>query len=195
MICVLAACMVLMPDLILASGSETSPPQELGAKAEENQVTPLSLLVAQARRHPSYQVFAHHVALPSIIGVENSKLRVGEKVEVDISRWDQLSEHQKQTLADQFEIPVGAVHKLLERFTNNALLNVEQAGQELRTNLIDYKYLQEKWAQYIPPTGEEKIKTDALQALRVGEIDKVWETYLALPRPQPPAGLQIVRDN
>ena len=181
----------LTPDMILGSGSATSPPPEQGTNVEQLQ----SPHVVQARQHPAYQVFAHHAQLPSITVVEKGTLLVGEEVKVDISRWDQLPGHQKRTLADQFDVPVSVVDKFLERFANNAQPNMERLGQELRTQVIDYKYLQEKWARYIPPAGKEKSKADAFQALQDGDIDKAWETYLALPRPGPPDGLRIVKDN
>ena len=70
-----------------------------------------------------------------------------------------------------------------------------QVAGKLRDTIIDYKYLLERWNQYHPPTGKEQVKTDALLALRAGDMDKAWELYVDLPRPQPPTGLRVVVGN
>jgi hypothetical protein len=62
---------------------------------------------------------------------------------------------------------------------------------KLRVTVIDYKYLLERWTQYLPPSGTEKVKADALLALQSGDIDKAWKMYVDLPRPEPPTGFRI----
>lgn len=194
-ICAYAGGMLLAFCIVLSGGPEACHSEEPGSKAEQCQPTTFSLLVANARLHHSYQVFARQLALPPITTPDKSTLRLGEKVSVDIGRRNPLSNRQRESLAGQFDVPVGVIDKTLDRLTNHTRLDAAQAAEEFRAAVIDYKYLEEKLARYVAPTGKEIIKTNALQALHIGEIDKGWETYLALPRPQPPSGLRIVRDN
>jgi hypothetical protein len=181
--------------MVLRGGSDGARAEEPGSKAEQCQTAEFSLMVAKARQHPSYQVFAHQLALPPIQAPDRSTLRLGEKVSVDIGGRAPLSKREKESLAGQFEVPVGVIDKILDRLTNNAVLDAGQAAEEFRAAMIDYKYLEERLARSVPTTGNEFIKTNALRALHLGEIGKGWETYLALPRPQPPSGLRSVRDN
>ena len=191
----IVAVVVLTQGLIFGGEGETPRPQAPKSQAAQTPSPSLSPLVPQARQHPSYQVFAHQFPLPSITVVDQATLDVGGKVKIDVSQSEQLSDQQKEALADRFEVPVGVVSKLLVRFSKQSPVDAAQVAQELRITVIDYKYLQERWRQYLPPIGKAEVKTNALQALQVGEIDKAWEMYVALPRPSAPTGLRIVSQN
>ena len=192
---IIATFVILTQGMILGSEGQTLPASDHGSQAAQTQSSSLSLLAAQGRQHPSYQVFAHQFPLPSITVVDQATLDVGGKVKIDVSQSEQLSDQQKEALADRFEVPIGVVSKLLVRFSKQSPVDAAQVAQELRITVIDYKYLQERWRQYLPPIGKAEVKTNALQALQVGEIDKAWEMYVALPRPSAPTGLRIVSQN
>jgi hypothetical protein len=160
-----------------------------------NQAAPLALLVGQARRYPSYQVFAGHLALPSIAVVDKTTLEVEGKVKIDVSRLDQLAQAQKETLGSQFDVPIGVVDKLLVSRQDQAPMDAAEVAAKLRAAVMDYKYLLEKWTRYRPPNGKEKVKADALLALAAGQLDEAWTLFLALPRPMPPTSVRIESHN
>jgi hypothetical protein len=188
----IVAVVILTQGLIFGGEGKTPRPQAPKGQAAQTQSSSLSSLVAQARQHPNYQVFAHQFALPSITVVGQSTLDVGSKVKIDVSQSEQLPDQQKEALASRFQVPVGVVSKLLVRCSKQSPGDAARVAQELRTIVTDYKYLHERWTRYRPPTGKEEVKTSALQALQDGEIDKAWEIYVALPRPSAPTGLRIV---
>ncbi len=86
---------------------------------------------------------------------------------------------------------MGVIDNLLESCSKQAPADAAEVAGKLRVMVIDYKYLLARWTQYHPPTGQEKVKTDALLALQGGDIDKAWKMYIALPRPDPPTGFRI----
>ena len=163
----------------------------IAGQATPNDGTSLSLLVGQARRHPSYQVFAGHIVLPSIAVVDKTTLEIDGKVKIDVSRLDQLAQPQKESLGSQFDVPIGVVDKLLVSRTDQAPMDAAQVAAKLCETVMDYKYLLEKWTRYRPPNGKEKVKADALLALAAGQLDKAWTMFLELPRPQPPTSVRV----
>jgi len=192
---VIATFVILTLGMIPTSKGQTLRLPDLGSQAAQTQPSSLSLLAAQGRQHPGYQVFAGHLALPSIAVVGETTLEVGGMTKFDVSRLDRLTLTQKETLAGQFEVTVGVVDKLLASFSNPASTDAAQLAGKLRLAVIDYRYLLERWTQYRPPAGEEKVKADALLALRAGDIDKAWGMFVDLPKPKPPVALQIVVQN
>ena len=145
----------------------------------------------QGRRHPRYQVFAHQAALPSVAVLGSETLEVGGSVKIVVGKLSYLSASDKQALGALFGVPLGVVEKTLEEVPSQAGWGPEQLRRELCTAAIDYKYLQDRWTQDRPPIGQEKLKSDALMALHAGEVSRVWEMFLALPRPKPPGELRI----
>jgi len=123
--------------------------------------------------------------------VDQTTLEVGGKQKIDVSQLDQLTTQEKETLASQFDVPVGVVDNLLKSYSKPAPADAAEVAGKLHAAVIDYKYLLARWTQYHPPTGGEQVKTDALLALQGGEMDKAWKMYIELPRPEPPTGLRI----
>ncbi len=179
----LAAVVILTQGMLLAPAGESRT-----AKAEPSSP---SLIAAQERGQPSYQVFANRFTSPAIAVVNETTLEIGGKQKIDVGRLDQLAGAEKETLAGQFDVPVGVVDNLLESCSKQAPTNAVEVAGKLRVMVIDYKYLLERWTQYHPPTGEEKVKTDALLALQGGDVDKAWEMFAALPRPKPPTEFRV----
>jgi hypothetical protein len=165
------------------------------SQAAPTQPSSLSSLAAQGRRHPSYQVFAGGLALPSIIVLDQATLEVGGRMKIDVSRLDQLTAQQKEALADWYAVPAGVVDRFQENFAHEGASDATRVATKFRIMVIDYKYLLDFWTKYLPAAGNEKIKSDALQALRVGDLDKAWKMFLDLPRLEPPLGLRIVDRN
>jgi hypothetical protein len=186
---------ILTQGMILGSKGQSLVPPDQGSEAAPVPRSSFSLLVEQRRQHPSYQILAGQLAMPSIAIVDETTLVVGAKLKIDVRRLDQVTRLQKETLAGQFEAPVGVIDKLWASFSNSVPSDAAQMAAKLRTTVIDYKYLLERWSQYRPSPGKETVKTDALLALQGGDLDKAWEMYVDLPRPKPPAGLRIVGQN
>ena len=67
-----------------------------------------------------------------------------------------------------------------------------QVAQNVRTAVVDYKFLQQEFEQYHPSPEGQKVKTDALAALRGGDVTKAWELYDGLRGPAPPSKPRII---
>lgn len=127
-------------------------------------------------------------------------LEVGGVVNTDTTRLAQLSTREKEALAGQFRVPVGVIDKLAQRLAPSLSLDAERVAQELRTAVIDYRFLQIEWERYHPTATGQAAQAAALEALQSGEISKAWELYDGLRRPRapviaapaPPANLRVV---
>lgn len=145
------------------------------------------------RRHPSYQVFDSRTALPSVKVAAKGTLEIGGQTKLELVRATQIPAEQKKALAAQFELPGTVFDRFLQRLAANQGMGTEQGAKALRTMVVDYRYLRDRWNQYRPPAGKEKIKTDALQSLEAGDLDKAWAMFVALSPPAPPGQLQAIR--
>jgi hypothetical protein len=186
-----AAFVILTQGMILGSDGQTLQPPDKGSQSAKAEPASPALLAAEGRRQPSYQVFAYSCTAPAITMVNATTLEVGGKQKIDVSRLDQLTTPEKETLAGQLAVPVVVIDCLLRGCTNQTPADATGLAGKLRVTAIDYKYLLEKWTQYQPPTGGEKVKTDALLALQGGDLEKAWAMYVTLPRPEPPGGFRI----
>ncbi len=133
--------------------------------------------------------------MPSITVVDQATIAVGGRMKIEVGRLDQLTAQQKETLAEWYAVPAGVVDKFLENFAQEGASDAARAAATFRSMVIDYKYLLQFWTKYPPAAGNEKIKSDALEALRVGDLDKAWKMFLDLPRLEPPLGLRIADRN
>ena len=188
---ILASLVILTQGMVLGSKAQTPAAPDGGSRVAKAEPSSRLLVAAQGRKQPGYQVFAQHYSFPSIAVVNGTTLEIGGKQKIDVSRLDQLAAQEKETLAGQFDVPVGVVDTLLESFSKQAPPDATEVAGKLRVTVVDYKYLLERWTQYRPPTGKETVKADALLALRGGDTDKAWKMYNDLPRPEPPTGLRI----
>jgi hypothetical protein len=186
-----AALVILTQGMMFGSDGQTLQPPENGSPSAKAEPASPALLAAEGRRQPSYQVFAYRCTSPAITVVNGTTLEVGGKQKIDVSRLDQLTTPEKQTLAGQLDVPVVVIDCLLRGCTHQTPADATGLAGKLRVTAIDYKYLLEKWTQYHPPTGGEKVKTDALLALQYGDLEKAWAIYVTLPRPDPPGGFRI----
>jgi hypothetical protein len=186
-----AAFAVLTQGLILGSDGQTLQPPGNGSPSAKAEPASPALLAAEGRRQPSYQVFACGCTSPALTVVNATTLEVGGKQKIDVSRLDQLTTPEKETLAGRLDVPVVVIDCLLRGCTNQTPVDATGLAGKLRVTAIDYKYLLEKWTRYQPPTGGEKVKTDALRALQGGDLEKAWAMYVTLPRPAPPGGFRI----
>jgi hypothetical protein len=147
-----------------------------------------------------YQAFVRQAGLPLITVTTNVLIEVGGVVKIDVTALAQISVQEKEALAGQFSVPVGVIDTLVERLASNSPPAADQLVQELRTAVIDYKFLQIEWDRYHPPTESQQTKSNALAALQAGDLAQAWELYdgLARPgapvitRPAPPTNLRVV---
>ncbi len=188
----LAVCAAVMQ--CLASVLAADPPP---APAAENDSAPApkAASVPQGREMRRYQAFARQAQLPVMTATNNTLLEVGGAVPTDVTRLAQLSPREKDSLAQAFDVPVGVIDNLLKRVGATSPSKPEQVAQELRTAVIDYRFLQIEWDRYHPPTEGQRIKTTALAALQAGDLAKAWELYDRLrkpPAPAPPTNLRVI---
>lgn len=147
-----------------------------------------------------YQTFARQADLPPITVTSATTLEIGSTVKTDIPRLAQLSAREKETLAGQFGVPTGVIARLAQRVSNAPPPPAAQFARELRTAVVDYRFLQGEWGRYHPPPEGQQTKAEALAALQAGEIAQAWTLYDALGKPQapvaarpsPPTDLRIV---
>ena len=133
------------------------------------------------------QSFARQAQLPSITATNSTVLEVGGMARTDAARLAQLSTREQEALAGQFGVPVGVITKVVQRLASGSPPAADQLAQELRTAVIDYRFLQIEWKRYHPPAEGQRSKVAALEALQAGDIGKAWELYDALRKPQAPA--------
>jgi len=151
-----------------------------------------SLTVAsQGRSQPNYQVFAYKTPLPQVLELSNLTVAVGAVV-INLSSANRIPPQDKQALAGLLGVPVSVVQRVLARVSRESGGDPERFRQDLHDTVMDYKYLRDRWARYHPPAESTKEKTEALAALEDGDVDKAWEIFRSLPRPQPPGVPRIV---
>lgn len=193
----IAVCAMVTACLTAARAADSLPVKEPGNQAIQAQKPTYSPQGYEMKR---YKAFARQAEMPVITATDRITFEVGSTVKTDIRRLAQLSISEKETLARQFKVPAGVIDKLVQRVSNSSQPGADQFAQELRTAVVDYRFLQNEWRRYNPPPNGLKIKADALEALQVGDISKAWELYDGLRKPQapgiasppPPTNLRVV---
>lgn len=193
----LTVCAALVQWLTSVQADDTLP---LNGPDTRPTVVQKPVYIPQGRQMKRYEAFARQAELPSITVTTNALLQVGGVVNMDATRLPQLSTNEMEALAGQFKVPVGVINRLAQQFARSSPPAAGQLAQEIRTAVIDYKFLRIEWERYHPPTEGLKTKAAALEALQAGDINKAWELYDALGRPQapaiaapaPPANLRVV---
>jgi hypothetical protein len=140
----------------------------------------------RGRQHPSYQVFAYQLRLPAITVSDTNMVVVAGRLGIQPTRVGQLSRQEIETLATLFGVPAGVLNQCFRSLANDLRLSAEVLAQDLRTTVIDYKYLVDRWNCYTPPSDMQAFKAAALKVLEEGELSKAWEMYRSLPRPEAP---------
>jgi len=156
--------------------------------------------IPQGHQMERYKAFARQAQLPPITVTNLTVLEVGGAVKMDAARLAQLSTREKQALAEQLKVPSAVIDRLVQRPAQGLPLDAERLSQELRTAVIDYRFLQIEWERYHPTATGQETKAAALKALQSGKISKAWELYDGLRRPRapvitapaPPANLRVI---
>jgi hypothetical protein len=186
----IAACAIVILCLTAARAADALPAKELADQATQAQKPAYSPQGYQMER---YRAFARQAEMPVITATDKTTLEVGGTVKTDLKRPAQLSIQEKEALAGQFGVPAGVIGKVAERAANNEPPSAAQLAQNIRTAVIDYRFLQGEWGRYHPPMEGQKLKADALAALQTGDISKAWELYDGLRKPAPPSPPTILR--
>jgi hypothetical protein len=193
----LAACAAVMQCLTSVQADDALLAREPATLPAQVQRPPC---VPKGHQMERYKAFARQAQLPPVTVTNHTVLEVGGVVGVDTTRLAQLSTREKEALAGQFRVPIGVIAKLAQRAADSSPPAADQLAQEIRTAVVDYRFLQIEWEQYHPPAAGQKTKVAALDALQAGDISKAWELYDGLGRPQapaiatpaPPANLRII---
>lgn len=180
----LAAWAVIVHCLTLARAAEVLAARE--PVSEPTQVRQPAY-VPQGRQMERYKAFVRQAELPLITVTNNTLLEVRGAVKLDVTRLAQFTSQKQAALAGQFGVPAGVIGKLVQRVASGPPPSAGQLVQELRTVVIDYRFLQREWERYTPPAEGQTAKRDALAALQAGDITKAWELYDGLRRPPAPA--------
>jgi hypothetical protein len=133
-----------------------------------------------------YQSFARQAELPPITIAGDTALTVGSVNTLDTSRLAQVPAQDLDALANQFAVPSGVIANLTRPATGTAAPTAAQFAQQLRTAVIDYRFLHGEWDRYHPPQAGQQTRTDALQALQAGDIATAWALYDTLGLPPAP---------
>ena len=179
----IAGCAIMLCFLTSAPAADALPtnaPADQAAAAKKQAYSP------QAYQMQRYKAFARQAELPVITVTDKTSLQVGGNLKTDIKLLTQPTDPEKEALASQFGVPTGVIGKLLESAATNHPPNAAQFAQDMRTAVIDYRFLQGEWGRYNPPPEGKQVKADALVALQVGDISKAWQLYDGLRKPQPP---------
>jgi hypothetical protein len=192
-----AVCVIVIHCLTAVRAADALPANEPAGQATQVLKQSYSPQGYQMKR---YQAFARQAEMPVIAATDKTTLEVGGTVKADIKRLAQPSSKEQETLASQLGVPTGVIGKTLERASNNPAASAAQLVQDIRTAVIDYRFLQGEWGRYTPPAEGQKLKADALQALQAGDISKAWQLYDGLQKPQapgiappqPPTNLRII---
>jgi hypothetical protein len=147
-----------------------------------------------------YQSFLRQAELPAIAITGETGLSIGTAAKVDLSRLADLPARDVDALAGQFTVPATVIATVFQQMSHSATPSAAQLAQQLRTAVVDYRFLQGEWSRYHPPQDGQQAKADALQALQAGDISKAWVLYdgLGIPSapaiapPQPPTNLRVV---
>jgi hypothetical protein len=164
--------------------ADALPVKELGNQATQAQKPDYS---PQGCKMERYKAFARQAEMPAITAPDKTTIEVGGTVKTDLRRLAQLSITEKEALAGQFNVPAAVIDKLVQRVSNGSQPSADQFAQELRTAVVDYRFLQQEWGRYTPPAEGRKVKASALQALQGGDLTKAWELYDGLQKPAPPS--------
>ncbi len=146
----------------------------------------------QGRQMRRYQAFARNAELPQIMVRDQTTIEVGEILKVDASRLAKLSIREVESLAGQFGVPAALITRLAQRVSPTPPPDAAQFARELRTAVIDHRFLQGEWGRYHPGVEGQPTRAAALEALQAGDIPKAWVLYDSLSRPQPPGNLRVV---
>jgi hypothetical protein len=185
----LVVCTALLRCLSAAQADEALSAGEQAAQPTQVQKP---AYLPQGRQMGRYKAFARQAELPTITVTNHAVLQVGGGVNTDATRLAQISKEEREALAGQFKVPVGVIDKLVQRPASSLPPPAGQLAQDIRTAVIDYRFLQIEWERYHPPTAGQATKDAALEALQSGDISKAWELYDGLQRPQAPANLRVV---
>ena len=180
----LIVCAALTQCLTLARAADVLPVGD-----PDSQPAPAQKLAdpVQGRQMERYKAFVRQADLPPITATTNVIIEVGGVVKADVARLAQLSMREKEALAGQFSVPVGVIDKLVERVATDSPPSADRLIQELRTTVIDYRFLHIEWDRYHPPAEGMQTRSNALEALQAGDLAKAWELYDGLARPAAPA--------
>ena len=185
----IAVCALVTQCLTPARAADVLPVKEPG-----NQTTPAQkpAYTPKGYQMERYKAFARQAEIPAITVTNRTTLEVAGTVKIDLNRLAQLSIQEKKALAGQFGVPAAVIGKVAERAAVNPPPNAAQFARDIRTAVVDYRFLQGEWKRYNPPAESQQIKADALQILQGGDISKAWELYDGLQRPAPPGNLRVI---
>jgi hypothetical protein len=133
--------------------------------------------------------FSNTVFVPPIVVVSNEVIQVGD---FRVTGLSQASGNRK-LVAMHLGVPVGVVARLLEDSAKDPQVQNSALAQELRGATIEFHFLLAEITGTQPSPTMQQARTDALQALLLGDLSRARDFYLTLHRPLAgPTNLRIV---
>jgi len=77
-------------------------------------------------------------------------------------------------LADRLQMPIAALDRLVQNLSANTHIKGQELADSFRNAVIDFRFLEDRWNRVHPPQIDLEIKTQALNALSAGDIDRAW---------------------
>jgi len=193
-VCRLAVRSIAVCALVTQCPTPARAADALPVKEPGNQTTPAQkpAYTPKGYQMERYKAFARQAEIPAITATNRATLEVAGTVKIDLNRLAQLSIQEKEALGGQFGVPAAVIGKVAERAVSKPLWDAAQLAQDIRTAVVDYRFLQGEWKRYNPPAEGQQVKADALQALQSGDISKAWKLYDGLQRPAPPGDPRVV---
>ena len=190
-LCALKFWSVLSAGLIALHCSETraqtGAPQVFGTRQAESVQSSTG---CEWRLHSGYSVFATQLSLPQVIVINDRSLDIGGLTRLEFGGTNQ--NQATSALADRLQVPVATLDRLVQNLSTNTHIKGQELADSFRKAVIDFRFLEDRWTRVHPPQIDLEIKTQALNALRAGDIDRAWALFECLPRPRPPQGLRVV---
>jgi hypothetical protein len=155
------------------------------SQSSSPQVNPNDPIIEKARKHPSYQVFALNLGLPSIAVLNENSLQLAEKYVLEFGRGVELTKQQAAEIGQAYNVSEALIFSLHRRYSSSPR-KADQLKRHFQNAITDYRFLEKKWNQYKPPAGSERLKSEALELLKTGDVEHVWILYHNLPKPDAP---------
>jgi len=140
-------------------------------------------------RYPAYSLIAAQLSLPNIAAAAERVLEIDGTARLDFAAANESPA--ASALAAQMRIPLSAMKGLIRQLANETELTGPQLAASFRTELVDYKFLEERWNQFHPAGTALQVKQAALAALEAGDLERAWTLFEDLPKPRPPRQLRV----
>src|SRR3974377_914522 len=134
--------------IITLTAAQAADAPNVGEPASQAALIQKPAYTPQGYQMERYKAFARQTEMPVIAVTDKTTLEVGGELKTDIAKLAQLSTPQRAGRAVQCGVPPGVIDQLVQRFSSAPQPGADQFVRELRTAVIDYRFLQGEWGRY-----------------------------------------------